>query len=277
MRRVPLVVLLAGCGGSSRPPEADIPCTPGPGTDLELYPVATGLSEPVLVTAAPGDARLFIIEQGGRIRVMIDGRLAEEPFLDITPKISCCGERGLLGLAFHPGYADNGRFFVYYTRAADGDQVLAEYHVSADDPNRAVDDDERLLLEMADPASNHNGGMLAFRDGLLYISTGDGGGAGGEFGTTQNLSSLLAKILRIDVDGGDPYAIPPGNPWADSANGPDDPRPEIWVWGLRNPWRYSFDRQTGDLYIGDVGQDSWEELDYTKKGTAGLENYGWRV
>jgi glucose/arabinose dehydrogenase len=274
-----LLGLPACGGGSSKPPEADIPCTPGSGTDLELYPVASGLSDPVLVTAPPGDPRLFILEQRGRIRVMREGVLVDTPFLDIEGQVLDGGERGLLGLAFHPDYAGNGRFFVYYTRDSDTHQVVAEYAVSEGSPDEADPTSERVLLDMDDPASNHNGGMLAFgpRDGLLYISTGDGGGGGDEFGTGQNLTSLVAKILRVDVDGGQPYGIPSGNPYADSENGAEDPRPEIWVWGLRNPWRFSFDRQTGDLYIADVGQGAIEEIDVQPAGSGGGENYGWSV
>ncbi len=279
MRLLPCAALLGllGCGGgSSTPPEGDIPCTPGPGTDLELYPVATGLTRPVFITAPPGDSRLFIVEQPGRIRVMRDGGLVETPFLAIEDLVNDNGsEQGLLGLAFHPGYASNGRFFVYYTRDSDDYEVVVEYRVSAGDPDVADPASASVILEMQDPAANHNGGMLAFRDGLLYIAAGDGGGGGDQFDNGQNLTSLLAKILRIDVDSDTPYGIPAGNPYADSANGPEDPRPELWVWGLRNPWRFSFDRETGDLYIGDVGQDNVEEVDVQEAGSAGGENYGW--
>lgn len=253
-------------------------CTPVSGTNLALEPVASGLTKPELVTSPPGDGRLFILEQPGRIRIVEDGQLLATPFLDITDVVRDTGnEQGLLGLAFHPDFARNGLFYVNYT--ADnpaGDTVIAEYHVSAGDPNLA-DTTQRLLLTFHQPFSNHNGGNMQFGpDGYLYIGQGDGGSGGDPMGNGQNPATFLGAMLRIDVDHGDPYAIPSDNPYAGSANGATDPRPEIWAIGLRNPWRWSFDRQTGDLWIGDVGQNEVEEVDVAVGNPAGL-NYGWNV
>lgn len=231
--------------------------------------VANGFDAPIFVTAPPGDDRLFIVDQPGRIWVLDDGAIAQQPFLDVSDLIRSGGERGLLGLAFHPDYADNGRFFVDYTNR-DGDTRIVEYRVSAEDANRADPNFAKEILGIAQPASNHNGGWIGFGpDGYLYIATGDGGGANDQFGNGQNPNSLLAKILRIDVDNGDPYAIPPGNPWANGGG-----VPEAFVWGLRNPWRASFDRDT--LYIGDVGQGQWEEVDVVTIADAGA-NFGWSI
>jgi glucose/arabinose dehydrogenase len=259
MRRLIAAALLCACGNPPAHLPADVACTPGPGTALALHEVASGLTDPLLVTAPPGDHRLFIVERPGRIRIVRDGALREQPFLAIEDLVEDLGlEQGLLGLAFHPGYADNGRLFVYYTRQSDAYQVLAEYRVSPDDGDRADPDSAQLLLELEDPASNHNGGMLAFgpRDGLLYVSTGDGGGRNDEYGNGQNLDSPWGKLLRLDVDAA-------------------APQPEIWAWGLRNPWRFSFDRATGDLYIGDVGQKAYEEIDVVPADSPGGTNFGW--
>jgi glucose/arabinose dehydrogenase len=231
---------------------------------LEL--VASGLDTPLYVTHA-GDDRLFVLEQPGRIRIVQGGRLLEAPFLDITRRVLAGGERGLLGLAFHPEYGKNGRFFVDYTREPDGATVVAEYRVSAD-PNAATTD-ERVLLVVAQPYANHNGGMVEFGpDRLLYIALGDGGAGGDPGDRAQNRDELLGKILRIDVDRGSPYGIPPDNPFARGGG-----RPEVFATGLRNPWRFSFDRTTGELWAGDVGQSSWEEVDVVRRGG----NYGWRI
>jgi glucose/arabinose dehydrogenase len=230
-----------------------------------LTEVAGGLTQPVFVTAPPGDVeRVFVLEQAGRIRVLVGGELREEPFLDIVDAVSCCGERGLLGLAFHPAYAENQRFFVDYTDAG-GDTVVEEYRASS--PERADPVPVRRLLLIDQPFANHNGGMLAFGpDGLLYVGTGDGGGAGDPFDQAQDPSSKLGKLLRIDVDRHP--EPPPGNfPGAD---------PDVWSLGLRNPWRFSFDRANGDLYIGDVGQNLFEEIDVTPAGEGHL-NYGWPI
>lgn len=246
--------------------------------EIELDDIVTGLSQPVAgANAGDGSGRLFIVEQKGRIRIVQDGALVTDPFLDISSRVrvnsSGYDERGLLGLAFHPDYAENGRFFVNYT--APGGQnalsVIAEYHVSANDPNRA-DMEETRLLTYSQPEGNHNGGQLAFGpDGMLYIAAGDGGGAGdqhGPIGNGQNLDTLLGKNLRINVNDANGGFIPPDNPFVDG-----DGMDEIWAYGLRNPWRFSFDRGTGALFCADVGQNRIEEINIIEKGG----NYGWRV
>jgi len=242
-------------------------------TTIRLEKFAGGLRQPTDITRAlDGSGRLFVVEKRGVIRVVHGGALLPEPFLDISGIVrSSDSERGLLGLAFHPQYARNGRFFVYYTDAS-GDVVIARYAVSAA-PDRAdpAGGVEILRIRHRD-APNHNGGALRFGpDGYLYIGTGDGGASGDRFGNSQNGGSLLAKILRIDVDGGSLYGIPKDNPFISRAGF----RPEIWAWGLRNPWRMAFDRKTGDLYIADVGQDLWEEVDFQPAGSPGGVNYGW--
>ncbi|MEZ4308637.1 MAG: PQQ-dependent sugar dehydrogenase, partial [Polyangiaceae bacterium] len=276
-------------------------CSPPEGTipPLKLTQIANGLTRPVLVKAAPGDdTRLFIVEQNGRIQVMKDGVLLNDPFLDITDRVrqpSGGDERGLLGLAFHPDYKNNGRFFVFYTDknnqgGSSGDQNIAEY-TRSDNPDLAIADangfgtEAQNLIKVADTQSNHNGGMIDFSpvDGYLYIGLGDGGGAGdnhGPIGNGQNLATMWGKILRIDVDaagGGKPYGIPAGNMTAIPAGNPTSGTlvPEIWDFGLRNPWRFAFDPCNGDLFIGDVGQGAWEEVDYEKAGD-GNKNYGWK-
>jgi glucose/arabinose dehydrogenase len=244
---------------------------------LSLSKVAGGLSSPVFVTNA-GDAsgRLFIVEQGGKIKILQGGVVLATPFLDIHTKISKSGERGLLGLAFHPDYAVNGKFYVYYTDTK-GRIAIAVYHRSTGDPNRASPTGS-VLLRISKPFANHNGGTLAFGpDGYLYLGTGDGGGAGDPGNRAQDLGSLLGKILRIDVGGrtpARPYLIPKTNPYVGKA-GLD----QIWARGVRNPWRFSFDSLTGDLWIGDVGQDRYEEIDRSTAASGGgrAKNYGWRV
>jgi glucose/arabinose dehydrogenase len=233
-------------------------------------------SSPVYVTSPPGDTRrLYVVEQGGTIRLVLDGRVVAKPFLDISGLVTAGGEQGLLSMAFPPDYARSRRFYVYYTDRA-ADQRIVEYRVRRDgsaDPGSA-----RLVLRMADSESNHNGGLLLFGpDGLLYVGTGDGGGAGdqhGSRGNAQDLGSLLGKILRIDprASGGRSYTVPRSNPFVSRAGA----RPEIYAYGLRNPWRFSFDRKTGDLIIGDVGQGAWEEIDFMKRGRARGANFGWR-
>lgn len=227
--------------------------------------VVSGLERPVDIQHA-GDERLFIIEKAGRIRILQDVELVDFPFLDISDRIGSQGnEQGLLGLAFHPRYAENGLFFVNYTDKG-GDTVIARYQVTAD-PNSADPNSEVVLLRAKQPFSNHNGGALAFGpDGYLYAGLGDGGLAGDPFGNAQKLDTFLGKILRLDVDSAEPYAIPPDNPFGS----------EIWAYGLRNPWRISFDPATGDLYIGDVGQNQWEEIDFIAAGTPGGMNFGWK-
>ncbi len=245
---------------------------PVSGTAIKAVRVASGLSSPLLVTAPPRDiSRIFIVEQTGTIRIMKWGALLPAPFLDIHTQITSGGERGLLGLAFHPNYAINGRFFVDYTDLS-GNTVVSQYQVSAD-PDVA-DPTETALLHVTQPFANHNGGHLAFGpDGYLYIGLGDGGSEGDPQGNGQNINTLLAKLLRIDVDGAAPYANPATNPFFGATAGLD----EIWAYGLRNPWRFSFDRTAGDLYIGDVGQDRFEEIDFQPVGSSGGQNYGWNV
>jgi glucose/arabinose dehydrogenase len=245
-----------------------------PANGLRLDPVLSGLDEPVFVTnAGDGSGRLFVVERGGVIRVARDGQLLPEPFLDITALVESGGtEQGLLGLAFHPDFAHNGLFFVDYTaKAKDSDNTVARYQIS-DHPDRAEPGSARVLIAQPDIAANHNGGMLAFGpDGYLYIAIGDGGAGGSPNG--QKLDTLFGKLLRIDVDHGDPYAIPTDNPFANRA----DARAEIWAYGLRNPWRFSFDRATGDLWIADVGGTAYEEINEQPAASRGGENYGWVV
>jgi glucose/arabinose dehydrogenase len=245
------------------------------GVAVSLDPVVDIPGAPLAI-ADPGDGsgRLFVTERGGRVWAVRDGQRAENPFLDIATRTAAGGESGLLGLAFHPDFPTDPRFFIYYTNL-DRDQVVAERRVDGADPERADRDHERPLLVMDDFAGNHNGGALAFGpDGFLYIATGDGGGGGDPQGTGQRLDTPLGKILRIGVDpeGDRPYSIPPDNPFV----GNEGAAGEIWHLGLRNPWRFSFDRETGDLWIGDVGQNTWEEVDVARDGRGGL-NYGWSV
>ena len=236
-----------------------------------LRQIAGGLSMPVAITHA-NDSRIFITLQRGQIVIYNGSGILPTPFLDIQPLVACCGERGLLSVAFHPQYRDNGFLFVYYIDR-NTDVTIARYKVSASDPNRADPNSAQILLTINHRQfGNHDGGQLQFGpDGYLYAGTGDGGGAGDPLANGQNVNSLLAKMLRIDVDSASPYAIPPSNPFANRS----DARNEIWAYGLRNPWRFSFDRQTGDLWIADVGQNSWEEIDLQPATSIGGENYGW--
>jgi len=242
---------------------------------LALELVASGLDRPVYAVSPPRDTeRLWIVEQPGRIRLHRNGSLDSVPVLDIRGRVSCCGERGLLSVAFHPEYADNGRFFVNYTDTT-GTTVVSRFQISSD-PDRAVADSERVLLRIAQDFSNHNGGQLAFGpDGYLYVGMGDGGAGGDPRERAQDPASLLGKMLRLDVDrDGAPYhARPSTNPHTDRAA----PFDLIWATGLRNPWRFSFDRATGDLYIADVGQSAREEVNFQPAGSVGGENYGWDV
>ena len=252
------------CGISSAPISAGPPL---PAIALESV-IVDGLRHPVYVIhAGDGSGRLFVVEQPGRIRIVKQGRLLDAPFLDITERVRHAGEQGLLGLAFHPSYKQNGRFVVNYVRRSDGSTVIAEFQVSSD-PDRSQAT-EKPLLVVAQPYPNHKGGMVEFGlDGFLYIGLGDGGSGGDPENRGQNTMEWLGKLLRIDVDRGMPYAIPTDNPFAGGGG-----RPEIFAYGLRNPWRFSFDRQTGDLWAADVGQNAWEEIDVVKRGG----NYGWRV
>lgn len=245
-----------------------------PWTTIRLEKVIGGFQQLTYLThAGDGSGRLFVVEKSGRVWIVRDGKRQPEPFLDIQDRVrSRESERGLLSIAFHPQYKTNGRFFVDYTDQK-GHTVVAEYRVS-DDPNRADPNSERVLLYIEQPAANHNGGQLQFGpDGYLYIGMGDGGRAGDPWGNAQNLGVLLGKMLRIDVDGGEPYGIPPDNPFV----GRQGTRPEIWAYGLRNPWRFSFDRKTKDLYIADVGQNKWEEIDVAPAPDSGGQNYGWDI
>jgi glucose/arabinose dehydrogenase len=237
---------------------------------------------PVHVTQAPGDrSRLFVVEQAGRIRVVRNGRTLKAPFLDLTDRVTSGGEQGLLSVAFAPDYAKSGLLYVFYTDL-DGDERVVEFRRGAT-PDRAVRASARQVLSQQDSESNHNGGLLLFGpDGRMYVGLGDGGGGydqHGRIGNAQNLGTLLGKLLRIDPrrSGGRPYSVPSDNPFVGRAGA----RPEIWSWGLRNPWRFSFDRATGDLTIGDVGQDEVEEIDFVAAGKgagagAGV-NFGWRA
>ena len=235
--------------------------------------LAIGLARPVsIVNAGDGSGRLFIVLQGGEVVVHDGIQVLPAPFLDVSSLVSCCGEQGLLDIAFHPNYADNGLIFISYTDTS-GDSVVARYEVSAD-PNLADPDSAAVLLTVAQPHGNHNGGQVQFGpDGFLYIALGDGGSGGDPDNRAQDSGDLLGKILRIDIDQGAAYAVPPDNPFV----GVIDAREEIWALGLRNPWRFSFDRLTGDLFIADVGQGSREEVDFQVTGSPGGENYGWRL
>lgn len=306
------VLAVVGCGGADRSPasspSATIPTatrpsgapiasddgsrlpTPSPSAAsgggafdptrvaVEFDEVVAGLEAPVGVDhAGDGSDRLFVLEQTGRIRIVRDGVLVERPFLDIADRLSAGGERGLLGLAFHPRFPGDPRVFVDYTDEQGNTRVSA-FTVDPARPDRVDPATERRLLLVEQPFPNHNGGALAFGpDGFLYIALGDGGGGGDPHGNGQLLQTLLGKILRIDIDrteGDRAYGIPPSNPYADGADGR---RPEIWLTGLRNPWRMSFDRATGDLWIGDVGQNAWEEIDVHRAGSPGGANFGWNV
>jgi glucose/arabinose dehydrogenase len=245
-------------------------------TTITLSPIVlNGLNQPLYLTHA-GDDRLFVVEKEGAIRIIQNGRLLDEPFLDISDRVNAeASERGLLSLAFHPNYGQNGRFFVNYTNLA-GDTAVSAFQATAD-PNRADPAGEELLLTIAQPFPNHNGGQLQFGpDGYLYIGMGDGGSGGDPEGHGQNPATLLGALLRLDVDQpaeSAAYGIPADNPFV----GDSRKRPEIWAIGLRNPWRFSFDRATGDLLIGDVGQNRWEEVSFLAAGTPGGANFGWNV
>ena len=295
MRRLGFIgiaaVALVACGSgdgsasspdSSQPADATATASPAPGAQpaqkrgVRLSRIGS-FESPLLVTAPAGDRRrVFVVEQGGRIRVVRSGKKLAAPFLDISGQVTAGGEQGLLGMAFAPDYANSGLFYIYFTDSG-GDQRVVEYKRSSAD--RANPGSARQIMRMADDEGNHNGGHLVFGpDRLLYIGTGDGGGGGdqhGARGNAQNLGSPLGKILRIDpkASGGRPYGIPSDNPYV----GRGGARGEVYSYGLRNPWRYSFDRSTGDLIIGDVGQEEIEEIDFVRKGKGRGANFGWRV
>ena len=274
-------------------PGGDLPGEP----TLELVKVADGFIDPINVASAhDGSGRLFVVERTGTVRIIQDGQVVEEPFLDISSEVKTDFlEQGLLGMAFHPDYENNGRFFVFYSDyRTQGDHFLVEYAVSADDPNLADPESAKVLLTVEDPYVNHNGGTVLFgSDGYLYVTIGDGGLAGDPYENAQDTSNLLGKILRLDVNvEGQPYGIPPENPFADTAGVKQssvaneaaqtgdyhpDAAPEIYVYGLRNAWQFSFDPANGDLYIADVGQVVWEEINYVPAGevATGGHNFGW--
>jgi glucose/arabinose dehydrogenase len=268
--------LASPTAGESAPPTAGPSGAFDPnGLSLSLEPIArVPLTSPLAaVSAFDGSGRVFVVEQGGTIRIVRDGALLPDAFLDLSAAVSRGGEQGLLGLAFHPDYPDDPRFFVDYTDQA-GDTHVSSFTFDPANPDRADPRSEVQLLFIAQPYANHNGGVITFGpDGYLYIGSGDGGSGGDPHGNGQKLGTLLGKVLRIDVDGasGDrPYGIPSDNPFVNTANA----LPEILAIGLRNPWRLSFDRQTGDLWVGDVGQNNWEEIDVARAGTSG-QNFGW--
>jgi glucose/arabinose dehydrogenase len=238
---------------------------------LALERVANGFDRPLALTSPSGDARLFVVEQGGLIRIIESGRVLSAPFLDLRARVRSGGERGLLGLAFHPRYASNGYLYVNYTDG-NGDTRIERYTVSRD-PNRAEPASAKLVMTIAQPHANHNGGDLVFGpDSMLYIGMGDGGSQGDPHGNGQNSGTLLGKMLRIDVDHGDPYAVPSDNPFVRHAGF----RGEIWALGLRNPWRFCFDRVSQQLVIADVGQNQWEEIDAVPSRRGGW-NFGWNL
>ena len=275
--RYPLFLCLLGCfvALSAQP-------------TLEFATVATNFSSPVdLAAPADGTDRLFVVERGGTVKIIdqlsdaTNRAVLGTPFLSLGGSLSSGGERGLLGLAFHPNYVTNGFFYVNYTVSVNGQLTtrISRFARSANNPNQANATSELVLLAFAQPYGNHNGGDLAFGpDGYLYIATGDGGSGGDPQGLAQNRTNLLGNILRIDVDtpnaaAGTNYSIPTTNPYANNTNGF---RPEIWSYGWRNPWRFSFDRQTGDMWVADVGQNQWEEVSFEVAGSAGGGNYGWK-
>jgi len=264
-------LVIAVVPSEAPPPEPPPPPAGTPG----LEPIATGLAFPVYLTSPPGDSRLFVVERAGTIRIIENGAVRPTPFLDISAKVSTRPEQGLLSLAFAPDYATSGRFYVYYTDLADDSQI--ESFVVSGDPAVADPASEATVLSVKQPGPSHNGGLVTFGpDGMFYLGMGDGGSRGGlDDGRGQSLDDLLGALLRIDVSSGTGYAIPPDNPFVATAGA----RPEIWAYGFRNPWRYSFDPATGDLFIGDVGEKGWEEVDRATAadGRGRGVNYGWSV
>ena len=280
-----MVLVLSACGsdGSSNPTPgasastAPVACSATPiggQPTLTTTLFARGLSSPLDFQVPAGErSRAFVVEQGGRIRIVRGGAVVGTPFLDVSSKISTGGERGLLGLAFHPQYASNGRFYVNYTDRS-GDTHISEFRASPPAADAVDPATERELLFVRQPFANHNGGGLAFgNDGMLYAGLGDGGSGGDPFGNGQDLSTPLGKLLRMNVDAGTPFAVPNDNPFVARAGA----FPAIWAYGLRNPWRFAFDRETGDLFIADVGQNAVEEVDFAAAPRRGGENYGWNI
>jgi glucose/arabinose dehydrogenase len=262
-----LAAALVSCGSGASTGPVIVP----PEFNLAVQEVAAGLSDPLYVTAPPGDSRLFVVEQSGRIRIIKNGQLLPAPFLDIAARVSSGGERGLLSVAFHPSYATNGFFYINFTDA--GGNTRVERFSASNNPDVALPGSSKLILTVAQPFANHNGGLNLFGpDGMLYSGLGDGGSAGDPQGNGQNRAALLGKILRIDVDRGDPYATPPDNPFV----GQQGARGEVWAFGLRNPWRFAFDRSAGLMYIADVGQDRFEEVNVVASNRPGV-NYGWNT
>jgi hypothetical protein len=262
-----VAVLLLACGSGTRSPSTE---PPEDTTAARLEVIVSGLQSPVHLSAPAGDSRLFVVEQRGTIRIVKNGQLQSTPFLDVRP-IASGGERGLLSVAFHPAYASNGYFYVNYTDT-NGHTRVERYHA---DPASDVADQgsAKLILAVNQPFSNHNGGHVLFGpDGMLYIGMGDGGSGGDPDGNGQNRGTLLGALLRINVDGGDPYRIPPDNPYV---NQPPF-RGEVWAWGLRNPWRSAFDTVAGTIYVADVGQNQWEEVNVVPAAQKGV-NYGWNL
>jgi glucose/arabinose dehydrogenase len=240
-------------------------------TTMRLEQVGDRFRSPVYVTSPPGDSRLFVVEQAGRIRVVRNGQTLDQPFLDISPRVRSGGEQGLLSMAFHPDYRANGWFYVNFTDR-NGDTRIERFKAGAN-PDVADPGSRRLVMTIDQPYSNHNGGLVMFGpDGMLYVGMGDGGSGGDPRRNGQNPRVLLGKILRINVSRAEPYTIPAGNPFANGQAG----APEVWATGTRNPWRFSFDRPTGLLYIGDVGQDRVEEIDVAPASRAAV-NYGWNI
>jgi glucose/arabinose dehydrogenase len=267
MRLILCVLLAASCESNPAGGDPD----PNGQVSLRLAQVTGGLNSPVHLTAPAGDARLFVVEQAGRIRIIRNGQLVARPFLDIAAKTGSGGERGLLSVAFHPNYTSNGFFFVHYTDR-NGDTRVERYRVTSN-PDSADAGSADLILTVDQPFANHNGGLLLFtEDGKLLVGLGDGGSGGDPMGHGQDRSTLLGSILRLDIDHGLPYVIPSDNPFA----GLSSARGEIWAWGLRNPWRFSIDRTEDLIYIADVGQGSWEEVNVERADAGGL-NYGWNI
>lgn len=267
------IFALAGCHSDSTGP-GNGGTTPPPGLTLKFNTfLSTGVSAPVFLTQPLNDGRIFVVEQAGRIRVVRNGVLQTTPFLDISTRVLSGGERGLLSVAFHPQYATNHYFYVYFTTQTNGD-IRIERFTTTSNPEVADPASSKLIITIPHSQfSNHNGGLVSFGpDGMLYAGIGDGGGGGDPLGSGQNFNSLLGSLLRLDVDHGDPYAIPSDNPFVNQAG----KRGEVWAKGLRNPWRYAFDAATNNLYIADVGQDAHEEIDVTATNRGGL-NYGWNT